>query len=128
MQNQPLRNQFRLWTVLLVALPSILIMAIYTMGQIKVATQKNLEMLNQQVRFQERLIAYWIDERANDIRKISQLEVFQTLDDHQIEAALNRMQQYSKDFDSFSYIDKNGLFQASTLSTGIRYRSAVGKP
>lgn len=128
MQNQPLKNQFRLWTVLLVALPSLLIMAIYTMGQIKVATQKNLEMLNQQVRFQERLVAYWIDERANDIRKISQLEVFQTLDDHQIEAALNRMQQYSKDFDSFSYIDKNGLFQASTLSTGIRYRSAVGKP
>lgn len=128
MRNQPLKCQFRLWTVLLVALPSLLIMAIYTMGQIKVATQKNLEMLNQQVQFQERLIAYWIDERANDVRKISQLETFQVLDETQIEAALNMMQQHSKEFDSLSFIDKNGVFQTSTLSTGIRYRSAVGKP
>ncbi|QJW46821.1 PAS domain S-box protein [bacterium BFN5] len=128
MRNQPLKCQIRLWTVLLIALPSLLIMGIYTIGQIKIVTQKNLEMLNQQVEFQERLITYWIDDRANDVRKISQLEIFQSLDESQIESTLNKLQQLSKDFDSLSYIDKNGLFQVSTLSNGIRYRSAVGKP
>ena len=39
MKNQTLQGQFRLWTLLLVVVPSLLIMGIYTVGQIQLAKQ-----------------------------------------------------------------------------------------
>jgi len=46
MKNQTLGRQFRIWTVLLVLVPSLLVMAIYTIGQISVAKEKNLELIS----------------------------------------------------------------------------------
>lgn len=128
MQTQSLQSQFRVWTVLLVVIPSLLIMSIYTVSQIHIAKQQNLELISQQVAFQERLIEYWIEERANDVKKLSQLEAFRNLNEGQMRDTLDLMQRYSKDFDSLSFIDKNGFFRMSTLSKGIQYKSASGKP
>ena len=128
MKTQPLQRQFRLWTALLVIVPSLLIMTMYTVGQIKTAKQKSLELISQRVEFQNRLIEYWVAERASDVRKLSQLEAFQILDEQQMKSTLNVMQQYSKDFDSLSYIDNNGVFKISTLSRGIQFPSTIGQP
>lgn len=128
MKKQTLRYQFRLWTVLLVVVPSVLIMSIYTVNQIKLAKQQNLELISQRVYFQERLINYWIAERAAEIRKISQLAAFRGLDDQQMKLTLAEMQNGDNNFDSLSYIDKDGIFRVSTLSTGIKYPSVIDKP
>ena len=128
MMTQPLRRQFRLWTVVLVVVPSLLIMAMYTLWQIEVAKQKNLELISQRVTFQKRLIESWIEARSNDVRTLSQMEVFRILDKGQMKNTLDLMQRYSKDFDSLSYIDKDGFFRISTLSTGIRIASTSGQP
>lgn len=128
MKNQPLQRQFQLWTILLVVVPSLLIMAIYTIGQIHIARQKNLELISQRVEFQERLIEAWIEERANDVRNLSHLESFRTLDESQMKHTLDLMQRHSPDFDSLSYINKDGFFRMSTLSSGIRFTSTSGQP
>ena len=128
MSTKTLKSQFRLWTILLVLIPSLLIMVIYTVSQIKVAKQQNLEMISQRVHAQERLINYWIAERIGSIRELSKTEAFITLDEQRIKHVLNLKQQYDKSFDSLSYIDKDGAFKMSTLSSGIKYPSAIGKP
>ena len=128
MQMQTLKRQFRLWTALFILVPSLLIMAIYTVGQIKVAREQNLEMISQRVHFQERLIDYWMKERSDEVRKISHLEEFRTLNAQQMKRILVIMQQDNKNFDSLSYIDNDGIFRISTLHSGIKYPLASDKP
>lgn len=128
MQNQTLGRQLRLWTVLLVLVPSLLVMVIYTVGQIKIAKQENLKQISQRVHSQERLIDYWMAERSDDVRRLSKLENFRISDEQQMKHALTLIQQGSNNFDSLSYIDKDGLFKISTLSSGITYPSASGQP
>ena len=128
MRNQTLEWQFKLWTVLLVLVPSLLIMAIYTVSQIKIAKQQNLEMISQRVHSQERLIDYWVKERVENIRELSQVEKFLTLDEQQMQHVFNVKLQHDKYFDSLSYIGKDGNFKISTLSSEIKYPSAIGKP
>jgi len=128
MQNQTLRRQFRLWTLLLVLIPSLLVMVIYTVGQIKLAKQENLKLISQRVHSQERLIDYWMAERMDDVRKLSQLDDFRNLDDQQMKHSLSFVQQGNKNFDSLSYINKDGIFKISTLNSEIKYPSAVDQP
>jgi len=128
MKNLPLQRQFRLWTVLLVIVPSLLIMGIYTVSQISVAKQQKLELIGQRVHSQERLIGYWMMERAQNIREISQSEVFRTLDEQRMKRALYVKQQADSNFDSLSYINKDGFLKITTLGVGIQYPSAVDKP
>ena len=49
MKNQTLGRQFTIWTVLLVLIPSLLVMTIYTIGQMSIAKEKNLELISQRV-------------------------------------------------------------------------------
>jgi len=128
MKAQTLQRQFRLWTFLLVVIPSLLIMTIYTIGQIHLAKQQNMELIHQRVDSQVRLIDYWMQERAQNVRELSLSNDFRSLDKQQMKRTLDLMQQLDKSFDSLSYIDKNGYFMMSTLSTGIRYSSAKDKP
>ena len=128
MEKQTLERQFKLWTIFLVVVPSLLIMTIYTIGQIKVAKQQNLEMISQRVYSQDRLIGYWMEERAQTIRQLSRSKVFKELDKEEMNRNLYAMQQDDKNFDSLSYIDKTGYFEMTTLSMGIKYPSAIGKP
>lgn len=128
MKNQTLKREFRLLTVLLVVVPSMLIMAIYTVGQIAVTKQQSLELIQQRVHSQERLINYWMEERARTVRELSQTEGSRILDQQQMKRALYLKQQLDNNFDSLSYIDKEGFFTMSTLSLGIQYPSARGKP
>jgi|GEM_PF-1381069 len=128
MKNQTLQSQFRIWTILLIVVPSALIMTIYTVGQITVAKQQNLELIRQRVHSQERLIDYWMGERAISVRELSQTAAFRRLDEPQMKAALQLKQHSDQKFDSLSYIHKDGLFKMSTLSQGIHYPSAIGKP
>lgn len=128
MEKQTLERQFKLWTIFLVVVPSLLIMTIYTISQIKVAKQQNLEMISQRVYSQDRLIGYWMEERVQTIRQLSRSKVFKELDKEEMNRNLYAMQQDDKNFDSLSYIDENGYFEMSTLSMGIKYPSALGKP
>lgn len=106
MKAQTLQHQIKLWTVLLIVVPSLLIMTIYTVGQISLAKQQNLELIEQRVHAQKRLIDYWLEERTENIRDLSRTEAFRTLDESQMERALYFKQQLDNYFDSFSYIDK----------------------
>jgi len=128
MKTQPLKRLFRLWTVLLLVAPSLLIMTIYTVNQITVAKQQSLELISQRVAFQEQVINYWLEERAGNIRRLSQGEAFQTSDEQLMKRALEFRQEGDNNFDSLSYIDKEGYFRVSTLNGGIRYPSSSGQP
>ena len=128
MKNQTLQRQFQMWTILLIVVPSMLIMSIYTIGQIAIAKQQNLELIRQRVHSQERLIDYWMGERAISVRELSQTEAFQKLDEREMRAALELKQHSDQKFDSLSYIHKDGFFKMSTLRQGIHYPSAIGKP
>ncbi|TWH48360.1 cache domain-containing protein [Sporomusa sp. KB1] len=128
MKTNTLERQFKLWGLFLVLIPSFLIMAIYTIGQFQVVKQKNIELISQRLDFQKRLIEYWIAERADDVRKISRLEEFRALDENKMKNTLDMMQELSGDFDSLSYVDKNGYFKISTLSQGIKFTSSVRQP
>lgn len=128
MKTQTLKGYFRLWTVLLVLVPGLLIMAIYTVGEIGIARQHNLEMIRQRVVVQQQLVDYWLAERAGDIREISMTDAFRVLDEQRMIQTLRLWQTLNRKFDSLSFIDTDGQFVMSTLSTGIRFPSAVGKP
>ena len=106
MKNQTLQRQFQMWTILLIVVPSMLIMSIYTIGQIAIAKQQNLELIRQRVHSQERLIDYWMGERAISVRELSQTEAFQKLDEREMRAALELKQHSDQKFDSLSYIHK----------------------
>ena len=125
MKTKTLQYQFNLWTVLLVIIPSLLVMIIYTVGQITSSEKKSLEIISQRVHSQERLIQYWLKERANTVREISQLEAFKTLNEEEMTQTLNVMQEGNKNFDSLAYIDKNGIFRIFTIQSpsllGQRY-------
>lgn len=128
MRPRTLQGKFRLWTVLLVVLPSILISTIYSVGQIVVAKQEKLEQISQRVDFQRRLIEYWVEERSNDVHNLSRMEAFRNLDERQMRSTLAVMQQSNKDFDSLSFIDKQGMFKMSTLNSGVRFPVAINQP
>ena len=128
MNDQTLGRQFRIWTVVLILVPSLLIMAIYTMAQVKISKQQNLELISQRVSSQNRLIEYWIGQRIFEIRDLSQSKAFRTLDQSQMEQDLYVKQQGNKDFDSLSYIDKDGAFRMSTLINGIQFSSTNDQP
>ncbi|MDF2501195.1 MAG: signal transduction histidine kinase, nitrogen specific, NtrB [Anaerosporomusa subterranea] len=128
MINQPLLRQFRLWTVLIVVVPGLLIMAIYTFGQFTAAKKEKLELISQRVEFQQKIIEAWIKERSNELRGMSRMEVFRTLNLQQMETMLYLMQEEKEHFNSLSYIDKQGVFRISTLKSGIRFPTAIGQP
>ena len=128
MKTQTLQHQIKLWTVLLIVVPSLLIMTIYTVEQISLAKQHNLELIEQRVHTQKRLIDYWLEERAENIRDLSRTEAFRTLDESQMERALYFKQQLDNYFDSFSYIDKKGFFKISTFTLKQRNSPAIDNP
>ncbi|MBC8016152.1 MAG: sensor histidine kinase [Sporomusaceae bacterium] len=128
MKRQSLQKQFKLFTVLLIVVPSLLIMTIYTLEQLTSAKQEKLEMISQRVSSQERMINDWTAERADDVRTLSKLLASRTVDEQHMKHTLDVMQQINKNFDSLSYIDKDGYFKVSTFSKGITYRSAISQP
>lgn len=128
MKTHSLQRQLTIWTVLLVVVPSTLIMAVYTFGEISAARRQSLEMLNQRVAAQERLIDYWMNERIHDVRIISQAKAFRAMDTEAMNESLQDAQRANLNFDSLSYIDSAGVFKMSTLSGGIKFPSAVGRP
>jgi signal transduction histidine kinase len=127
-ETQTLRHHFRLLTALLILGPSLLIMTIYTVGAIHIAREENLEALSQRLVIQKRLVDYWLAERASDVREISMVDNIRSLDKQRMTQALQQRQKLNRNFDSLSFIGKDGQFVMTTLSTGIRFPSAVGKP
>lgn len=128
MKTHTLKRQFRIWTLLLVVVPSLLVMIIYSIGQIKAAKENNVELMIQRVQSQERLITYWMTQRVAVIHEISQIESIRVLDEQKMKNILEFVQQNNQSFDSLSYIDKDGLFRMSTLGKPIQYHSAVSQP
>lgn len=128
MKQTTLERQFRLWTVLLVLVPSLLVMVIYTTQQIKMGKQKSLEMINQRVTSQEFLLNQWLVERMTTVRNLSQLEAFKTLDYPQMARILYFMQHSNSNFSSLSYIDKDDIFRLATLCRGNQHTALLGQP
>lgn len=128
MKIKTLEHQLKSWMIFLVIIPSVLIMAIYTISQIQVAKHKNSELIGQRVDFTKRLIEYWIEERAKNVRTISQSPAFRLLDERRMQDNLELMQRLNNDFDSLSYIDKDGFFKMTTLKGKIRFASTAGQP
>ena len=128
MKTHTLKRQFRIWTLLLVIVPSLLVMIIYSIGQIKAAKDNNVELMIQRVQSQEQLITYWMRERVAVIHELSQIESIRVLDEQKMKNVLNFVQQHNQSFDSLSYINKDGIFKMSTLNKPIQYHSAVSQP
>ncbi|WP_371373405.1 cache domain-containing protein [Sporomusa aerivorans] len=128
MKATTLERQLKLWMMLLVIIPSLLIMMIYTVGQICTAKHKNLELINQRVGFTKQLIEFWVEERAKSVRILSGSAAFRTLAENRMQDNLELMQRLNTDFDSLSYIDKDGFFRMSTLNDGIRFNSTIKQP
>lgn len=128
LQELPLRLQLRMWTAMVIIIPSLLIMAIYTLDRIAAAKQEQLELVNQRIDFEKYIIEEWITERARDVREISRLEAFKALNKPRMEYNLSTLQHENKEFDSLSYISKDGIFELSTLAGGIHYQSVLGQP
>ncbi|MDR3563215.1 MAG: PAS domain S-box protein [Negativicutes bacterium] len=128
MKTPTLQGQFRLWAILLVVVPSLLIMTIYTVNQVYTARQQNLDLIGQRVYSQQQLIDRWVGDRSLHVRSISQLGVFREGNESRMRQVLETVQRLNPSFDSLSYIDKDGLFRISTLKGGIRNPSAVSQP
>lgn len=127
MKTTTLQRHFRLWTLILLVVPSFLVMAIYTFGQIQIAKEKNLELINQRVQSQKISLNQWLTERMDNVRQISQLEAFRTLDYAKMQSILFLMQRSNNNFSALSYVDKNGIFRIVTLSRGIQHTALVGQ-
>lgn len=125
MKTKTLQYQFRLWTVLLIIVPSLLVMFVYTVGQIRFSKEKNMELISQRVNSQRSLIEHWLTERGDTVRAISQLDAFKNLDIEQMTQTFAVIQQGNKNFDSLGFIDKDGIFRIFTLDSpnllGKRY-------
>lgn len=128
MKPQTLQRQFRLWTAVLIVVPCMLIMAIYTVGQLEIARQKNLELMSHTVAFQKRLIDHWLEERAATVHEITEEAAFRNQELMNMNSILQRKQQADQNFDSLSFVNKDGIFEISTLSSGIRFPSAASRP
>lgn len=128
MRTQPLQRQFTLWTIFLVVVPSLLIMAIYTTGRISNAREQSLALVSQLVASQEQLIEYWLGERLGDIRALARSESFRMQDPARMKRKLEETQDFNKNFDSLSFIDKDAYFRLSTFSGGIRFPSVPDQP
>lgn len=127
MKTMTLQRQFRLWTVLLILVPSLLVMSIYTIGQISMGKEQSLELINQRVSSQKILLNQWLNERMDNVRKLTQLEAFRTLDYPQMKRILALIQHNNSNFSSLAYIDKEGIFQLVTLNNGEQHPSLVGQ-
>ena len=126
MKTTTLKRQFRLWTIVLILVPSLLVISIYTMEQIKVGKQKSLELLQQRVDSQEFLLNQWLTERMDTVRKLSQLEAFKTLDYPKMTRILYLIQHSNSNFSSLAYINKEGIFQIVTPNRGNHSSPLLG--
>lgn len=115
MKNRPLQYQIRWGIALLVLLPSLLVMGIYTLQQIQMMREKSLELIRQRVDFQEQLIQYWEEERLSDVRQLTRLDAFLDLDLPAMQRQLELLQQGNRKFDSLCYLDPQGRLRLSTL-------------
>jgi PAS domain S-box-containing protein len=127
MKSPTLQRQLRFWTIFLVLVPSLLIMAIYSSYQIRSARLEKLDMISQRVYFQELLVQDWLDARAGDIRYFSKQMVFQSAESEPIKKRLLLMKQVNPFFDSLVYVDRQGTIVASTTDE-LERQSAVQQP
>lgn len=128
MKNQSIERQFQVWTAILVLIPSILIMLIFTFAQVEALRKEKQESISHRIDLQANMMEGWLSERSKDVKLLSKLDSFLDGDEAGMRMMLIAMQQECPDFDSLSFIDKNGTFQLSTLNRGINYPSAVGQP
>lgn len=127
MSSPSIQQLFRDWTMRLVLIPSLIIMAGFMADQVRIAKEEKLAMLSQRVQYQVQSVDNWIMERRRTMRLISQQAELKSLDEARIQRALEVAQRHYLDFDSLSYIDKNGFFRFSTLPGGIQFADASKK-
>ena len=126
--GSPLKRQYRLWTTLLVVVPCVVISIIYAFVQFQAVKNEGIQLIRQRAESKQLLIDQWLQERFVTVKEMSEHEAVRSLDLARMEQAFLTKQRYDINFDSLSFIDKDGVFRKSTLSGGIRFPSAVGRP
>ncbi len=122
------KRQYRLWTILLVAVPCLVLSVIYCFSQYQAVRQDAAQLVQQRVEAQRRLIDHWVQERFWTVKELSESEAVRSLDLARMEQAFGIKQKYDVNYDSLSFIDNDGVFRKSTLQGGIRFPSALGRP
>lgn len=74
------------------------------------------------------MINYWIAERVSNLRELSHIQPFLTLDEPKMTGVLNNKHKYDKNYDSLSNIDKDRVFKISTPSREMKYQVANVQP
>lgn len=128
MKPLSLERQIQWWTVLLIVVPSLLIMAIYTAVQVKTAKQQSMNQISQRVDLQYRMINSWLSERVENVIELAASDNFRDQNESQLTHDLYWKLYHDGSFNSMSYVDKDGLIRYTTLNTVIKFPSAVGQP
>lgn len=123
-----LKRQYRLWTTLLVAVPCVILSAIYASILFQAVKEDGKQLIRQRTEAKQRLIDQWVQERFVTVKEMSEHEAVRSLDLARMEQAFSTKQRYDANYDSLSFIDKHGVFQKSTLPGGIRFRSVADRP
>ena len=104
---RPLKRQYRLWTTLLVAVPCVVISAIYAFIQFQAVKEDGKQLVRQRVEAKQRLIDLWIQERFVTVKEMSEHESVRSLDLTRMAQAFLTKQKYDENFDSLSFVKCN---------------------
>lgn len=115
-----LRGKLHLWGLILVLLPSILLMAIFTYHSINYNTKSAYTSLNSVITIQEHTISRWFAERSTEIRSVANWGVIKGNDLSGINKALTSYLGAKTEFQNIAYADKNGTIMAGG---DIRYQN-----
>jgi len=127
MNNQPLQSLLKVWTIFLILVPSAIIMTLYTVEQILVTKQKNVQEIGHWVDFQEQLVSNWLTQRKATLHNLSLRGDISDLKEEKIKKDLFIAKNNDTDFDFLAYIDRDGKVIATT-KPNIFLPEAMGKP
>ncbi|MGI6091673.1 MAG: response regulator [Negativicutes bacterium] len=105
---QTLRGKLRLWGLILVLLPSILLMAIFIYHSLLNTTKSIYSSLNSVITIQEQTINRWFEERSAEIRAVAGWRDIKEQDLPAIQERIYNHMGPREDFINIGYADKNG--------------------
>ena len=118
MSVRPLSRRYQLWTALLIIIPCIVLSTVYLFIQFQAAQEDVRQQIRLSVESQQRLIHYWVQERLVTVQEASEDEGVRSLDFTRMEQVFLSKQRFDKNYDSLSFIDKDGSFQKIDLAGG----------
>lgn len=105
---QTLRGKLRLWGLILVLLPSILLMAIFIYHSLLNTTKSIYSSLNSVITIQEQTINRWFEERSAEIRAVAGWRDIKEQDLPGIQDRIRNHLGPREEFFNIAYADKDG--------------------